>query len=323
MMENESLVVDIQNGVNVNENMLQLFNQNKRFMYQQIKRYLSFAESDDLEQESFLALYDAVGSFKQESELSFLTYYGNSIRWRISRYVAQNQSISVPENLQNDVNRYKAFLATYRAEHGTTPEDLTVQAELNIDRAGLKRIKTALERISVVSLNSLISNEDDTELIETIAGPNNTELVEDVFDKDIRHKIITEQIDQLEPLQRNVIYLSFYEGLNNSQISKEVDCPESKTRYVKAQAIHKLRKAFWNINKKTKLFQEYERVGTGVYSNHGFTHTFTSSTEYVALRRLEIEQMIKEIEDEYRNSKEQYQEDLSRLCNSIQRNNGE
>ena len=315
MIENESLVELIKNGVNVNDNMLQLYEQNRRFIFKLVKKYSQYADMDDLTQEAFLALYEAVASYKSDTDKTFLTFYGNAIKWRISKYLNTMQGVSLPANMLQEANRYKAYLATYITEHGTAPDDKTIMEGLQIDKAALNRIRTALNRIKTISLNKPLSDVDETELIDVIAGENNTEQIEEALDRDIRHRIISDQIDKLEPLQQDIIHLYYYSGLNDREVSDVLKCPETKTRYVKRQAIKQLRKNFFQINRQTKIFQEYEKVSTGIFHNHGYKHTFTSSTEYAALKLIEIdnqiENILKEIEDEHTDSKRQYQTTVS------------
>lgn len=73
-MTNEELAVRIKAGLDVTENMLDLWQQNKRFIYKIAKKYSGHAELEDLEQEGYLALYDAVDGFDPSKGVRFLTY---------------------------------------------------------------------------------------------------------------------------------------------------------------------------------------------------------------------------------------------------------
>ena len=62
-MENEQLVARIQAGEDVAENMLKLYNQNKGFLAKMAKRYQGYAELEDLMQEGYIGLSEAVSHF--------------------------------------------------------------------------------------------------------------------------------------------------------------------------------------------------------------------------------------------------------------------
>lgn len=49
-MTNEQLAIRIQAGIDVSDNMLQLWQQNRGFIYKLVNQYKTYAEEDDLEQ---------------------------------------------------------------------------------------------------------------------------------------------------------------------------------------------------------------------------------------------------------------------------------
>ena len=72
-MTNEALVIRVQEGDDVPGNMLQLWQQTKAFIHMMALRYRGLADLEDLEQEGYLALYDAVDGFSPEKGCRFLT----------------------------------------------------------------------------------------------------------------------------------------------------------------------------------------------------------------------------------------------------------
>ena len=65
-MEIEELVEQIQAGINPTENMEQLYLQNRSFIYQQAKKYAAYADMDDLMQEAYFGLHEAVKHYKPD-----------------------------------------------------------------------------------------------------------------------------------------------------------------------------------------------------------------------------------------------------------------
>lgn len=61
-MTNEELAIRIKAGIDTADNMLQLWEQTRRFIRRIASRYVGAAELEDLEQEGYLALYWIVNS---------------------------------------------------------------------------------------------------------------------------------------------------------------------------------------------------------------------------------------------------------------------
>ena len=65
-MSNEELVYLIKSGTDVADNMLQLWKQTEAFVYSIAKKYIGHAELEDLLQEGYLSLYDAVDGYDRQ-----------------------------------------------------------------------------------------------------------------------------------------------------------------------------------------------------------------------------------------------------------------
>lgn len=77
MIDNETLVKRIQQGENVNDNMMQLYNQNIGLLYRALKRYNGYdniIDKDDLMQEAYIYLYEAVSRYEANKGVRFTTY---------------------------------------------------------------------------------------------------------------------------------------------------------------------------------------------------------------------------------------------------------
>ena len=86
-MENEELVEQIQAGIKPTENMEQLYLQNRSFIYQQAKKYAAYADMDDLMQEAYFGLHEAVKHYKPDKETKFLTYLPFRLQKAFRRYI--------------------------------------------------------------------------------------------------------------------------------------------------------------------------------------------------------------------------------------------
>lgn len=139
---NEQLVALIQAHVDEAENMLALWQQNKKFIYKMAMKYQSYAEIDDLNQEGYIGLCEAVRHYDQAYCASFIHYAAFWIQQVMCRYIANCCScVRVPEGVRNEVQQYKKILAEYRKYYGKEPTNREMRAFLGISDKELQSIK--------------------------------------------------------------------------------------------------------------------------------------------------------------------------------------
>ena len=109
-MTNEELVIRIKAGIDPAENMLALYEQVKAFINSIAWKYHGREEIEDLEQEGYLALYDAIDGYAPDTGYKFLTYAKPWIIQRIQRYI-ENYSccLRLPSHIQVRLRQYKQF----------------------------------------------------------------------------------------------------------------------------------------------------------------------------------------------------------------------
>ena len=84
---NEQIVSRIQAGEKEQENMTLLWQQNQNFIAMIARKYSSCAEMEDLEQEGYIGLYEAVKHYDTSSEVPFINYAAFWIRQVMRRYI--------------------------------------------------------------------------------------------------------------------------------------------------------------------------------------------------------------------------------------------
>lgn len=88
----EQLAARIRAGENVGNNMAVLYDQVKDFIHAMAYKYHGQGELEDLEQEGFLALYDAIDHYEADQGVKFLTYASHWIRQRMQKYIQNTGS---------------------------------------------------------------------------------------------------------------------------------------------------------------------------------------------------------------------------------------
>lgn len=105
---NEQLVARIQAGENEAENMLQLWRQNKGFIAAVARKYTSLAEMEDLEQEGYIGLCEAVRHYEPDKGMKFISYAAFWIRQAMRRYVDNcGAVVRLPSNMVDWIRAYK------------------------------------------------------------------------------------------------------------------------------------------------------------------------------------------------------------------------
>lgn len=104
-MINEQLVDLIRAGES--GYMLQLWKQNKGFIHMMANKYVGGAERDDLEQEGYIALYEAVENYDQDKGMSFINYATFYIHRRMQMCVDNNRPVRLGYNMGALVRKRK------------------------------------------------------------------------------------------------------------------------------------------------------------------------------------------------------------------------
>ena len=86
-MSNEQIVVRIQAGENTADNMLKLWQQTEGFIAKLAMSYQGYAELEDLKQEGYIGLCEAVRQYDAGKGVPFINYAAFWIRQAMRRYI--------------------------------------------------------------------------------------------------------------------------------------------------------------------------------------------------------------------------------------------
>ena len=149
---NEQLVALIRAGEDSAGNMLKLWEQNKGFIAKMARKYSGYADMDDLMQEGYLALNEAVEHYTDKGA-SFLTYAAFWVRQGLRRYIERNSTVRLPSGLYDDVIKYKRIRREYLTEYGAEPTEREIRALLGVSGKEFERIKENAKRGKIRSLS--------------------------------------------------------------------------------------------------------------------------------------------------------------------------
>lgn len=176
-MENEQLVARIQAGEDVAKNMLELYNQNKGFLAKMAKRYQGLVEMDDLLQEGYIGLSEAVNHFDADQGASFIHYAAFWIRQSMRRYVDNCGSmVRLPVHAREEVYEYNRVVKEYRKYYGEWTSDYILCRLLNVGQEKLQEIKKSVQIGQIRSLSEVLGGGgDDITLEDAIVSDQDLE----------------------------------------------------------------------------------------------------------------------------------------------------
>ena len=295
-MSNEELVARIKAGIDTADNMLQLWQQNRLFICSIARNYQGMAELEDLEQEGYLALYDAVDGFKSEYGYKFLTYAGKWIRQRMQRYIQNNGTVRIPVHDGEKLRAYRKLVNTFRVHLGRKPTRHEIAHNMGVAYKVVIELEKAAQIAKLASLDSFLSVDDDSVTVgDMVASDENLE--EDVLEKVQQEQlkvILWNMVDNLPEQQGMVLRKRFQEQKSLRAVGDDLDVTPERIRSIEATALRGLRRTR-NTRVLESFLSEEKAYSMGLRDSGvgSFNRTWTSSTERAAMFLCEGEQQIK------------------------------
>lgn len=288
-MTNEQLVIQLKAGIHTAEYMRQLWEQNRGMIGKIACKYKGYEDLEDLKQQGFLGLYDAVEGYNPDQGTSFITYATFWIQQSIQRYIDDCCGVvRIPVHAKEKISQYKKVANQFQKWYGREATDKEMSLLLQISLKQLEQLKKDIQMGQIQSLDSFVLQEDDGITIADLvsAADDVEETVIDRVQKEQLKEVLWEIVDDLGEDQASVIRARYQEKRTLKDIAEKNKCAIEWVRQIEKKAMKRLR-----IPSRTnKLKPFYDGVifdqalkGNGVAR---FNATWTSSTERVALEML-------------------------------------
>lgn len=288
---NECIVAAVQAGDNEAENMLQLWQQNKGFIAMIARRYSAGAEMEDLEQEGYIALCEAVQHYDPARGMSFISYAAFWIKRRMRICADNSRTVRLSFNAGDEVRQYQKIVREYRQEYGCDPSDRELCAFLYVSRKKLDQIRKAAQMGNIRSLDEPVQGMDgDISLGDTVASGESA--VEDAIreiDKEQMKREVWFAVDQLPGNLPAAVRLRYENGLTLEKTGQALGVNRERARQLESKAMRILRQPH-RCRTFRAYFEEYlsaapiHHVGVRRY-----LETWESEVEREALRWAEKE----------------------------------
>ncbi len=284
-MTNEEMVKSIKEG---NTSLMwELYASNKRLIYKIACKYRGYMEIDDLMQQAYIGLATAVERYDEEKACTFNTLLGICIDGELYRYTNSHMTgVRIPEHMKIKLSKYRNYVTDYKRTYACEPSDDTVKRALEISDKTLDTIKKTLKKLNIKSLNEPSTDDEECTLMDVIA--DSSRLEDDVIDEVTRQqdsRILYQALNELN--DNGILKLRFMFELQYKDIGDILNKNTNTVAYIVRRNLGYLERR----NDIRLIREDYDTVyNLGLHHNGVglFQRTNTSSTEYAALKLLEV-----------------------------------
>lgn len=288
-MDNEQLTALIQAGEEVKQNMLALYQQNQGFIHTLARKYSGGAEMEDLLQEGYIALHEAVEQYQESRGMSFINYAAFYIHRRMRSCVDNSRGVHIPFGMGDKIRQYKRIRRQYEAAYGVEPSDKEMRYFLGVTEEMLENIKKASRMGNIQSLDAPVDTGDgETSMMELIPDKGDLESAAiERIDRENMKRELWLVVDKLPGELPRVMRLRYQEGLTMDETGKRLGVKISSVRDLQAKAFRLMRTERRGA-KLRRYCEEYLHAVTVPHVGvRGFHVTWTSEVEREAIKRYE------------------------------------
>lgn len=307
-MSNEELVLKIQAGDDRKDLLEQLYTNNLGIIRNIVQRYSGVTDLDDLMQEAFFGIVKAAYQYDPERG-AFTTYAGYWIHAVIRKYLESNgRTIRIPAATQSLIFKYRKIQEMYQKTMAGDPDPEYAAALLGVSKKTAERIIDESRILRIISLDTPIREDKGityTDAIPDISDEGKTEetVIDKIQNEELK-EVIWPIVDGLPPEQAEVIRKEYKEGKQRARIAQELHISPEAVGERKRAAFVALRRG-----KNRKILEEYWKLEASSYKHTGFrsfSESFTSNTENMAMRLLELRKKYEDFDDVLKILKDEY-----------------
>lgn len=208
---------------------------NMRLVLSLIKRFWSKnANADDVFQAGCVGLIKAIDNFDLSVGVKFSTYAVPMIVGEIKRYLRDGNSMRVSRSIRDTA--YQVLKAREKLEgEGKEATIETIAKEMGVKE---QEVVYALDAISdPVSLFDPVYNKsgDALLLMDQLADEKNTDEIW------TEHVALSEAMEKLPEREKKILFLRYYEGKTQTEISEEVGISQAQVSRLEKNALGSIR----------------------------------------------------------------------------------
>jgi len=231
--ENEELMLRIKNGDK--QAREKFIVGNMRLVLSLVKRFrIKNLGADDVFQAGCVGLIKAIDGFDVSVGVKFSTYAVPMIVGEIKRYLRDGNSLRVSRSIRDTA--YRALKAREAIEE--RDEEATIAKIAQEMQVAEREVVYALDAISdPVSIYEPVYNKsgDTLLLMDQLADTKNTD------ENWTEHVALSEAMGKLGERERKILFLRYYEGKTQTEISEEVGISQAQVSRLEKNALHSIK----------------------------------------------------------------------------------
>lgn len=213
----------------------ELIKGNLRLVLSVIQRFQNRGESmDDLFQVGVIGLIKAIDNFNLDLNVKFSTYAVPMCIGEIRRYLRDDSPIRVSRSMKDMAYKAMQVKEELINKNKKEPSVDEIAKALNMEKS---EVVLALEAIvDPISLYEPVYNDGgDTIYVMDQVGDNNTDgdWIDEIMIKD--------ELKNLEPREKNILYLRFMQGKTQMEVAKEVGISQAQVSRLEKTALKRIK----------------------------------------------------------------------------------
>ena len=290
-MSNEEIVKQIQLGINPGDNMELLYKQNYGMILKIARKYAFNNDMDDLVQEAYFGLYEAVKRYEDTAGVPFISFAAYWIKQSIYRYIENNgRNIRLTSKMISMVRHYKKIISAYEMQQGHKPSDDEICRYLRINKRKLEAVKKAYRTENIQSLDEVVPGTEDILLGDSIPDQNvdvENCVIDNIMESSL-HNELWELVKENVTPEENRVIISRYKGsLSLDATGQLIGKSREMVRQIEAKGLRKLRRGRITRLLAEKFEINYARAYKGGLSF--FRNTWSSIVEDIVIKNLDAE----------------------------------
>lgn len=213
----------------------ELIKGNLRLVLSVIQRFQNRGESmDDLFQVGVIGLIKAIDNFNLDLQVKFSTYAVPMCIGEIRRYLRDDSPIRVSRSMKDTAYKAMQVKEELINKNKQEPSIEEIAKALNMEKS---EVVLALEAIvDPLSLYEPVYNDGgDTIYVMDQVGDSNTDgdWIDEIMIKD--------EIKNLDPREKNILYLRFMQGKTQMEVAKEVGISQAQVSRLEKNALRRIK----------------------------------------------------------------------------------